>query len=84
MPAYDAFATAAVNVAFPTWFYSAWAIAGLHPLVRRSFHQTSGRQVREAAAGGAAWCWWARTQSVKLKAPKALQALALRPSAHSV
>ena len=34
MPAYDAFATAAVNVAFPTWFYSAWAIAGLHPLVK--------------------------------------------------
>ena len=34
MPAYDAFASAAANVSFPSWFYSAWAIAGLNPLVK--------------------------------------------------
>ena len=35
MPAYDGFATAALNCAFPAWFYTAWAISGLVPLVKR-------------------------------------------------
>ena len=34
MPEYDAFATSAVALALPSWFYSAWAIAGLTPLIK--------------------------------------------------
>ena len=29
MARYSTFATAAMNVTFPTWFYSAWGISGL-------------------------------------------------------
>ena len=36
MPMYDTFATDVAACAFPPWFYSAWAIAGLTPLVKRA------------------------------------------------
>ena len=44
MPRYNRFATAAVNVAFPPWFYSAWSISGLMPLVKARLSQEQLRQ----------------------------------------
>ena len=35
MQMYDEFATAAVNVELPAWFYSAWAVAGIVPIVKK-------------------------------------------------
>ena len=46
MPAYDAFATEVANARLPPWFYSAFAIAGLHPLLK---HQYSPEQREQGA-----------------------------------
>ena len=44
MGRYSTFATAAMNVTFPPWFYSAWAISGLMPLVKSRLSPEQLRQ----------------------------------------
>ena len=46
MARYSNFATAAMNVTFPTWFYSAWGISGLMPLIKS---RLSPEQLRQGA-----------------------------------
>lgn len=58
MESYNEFATAAVNVELPLWFYSAWAIAGVSPLVKAKLtpeQEAAGRtpDVRPVAVGEA-------------------------------
>ena len=36
MPAYGRFAASAAAVSFPPWFYAAWQIGGLTPLVKKA------------------------------------------------
>ena len=42
MESYNEFATAAVNVELPLWFYSAWAIMGVSPLVKAAHARAGG------------------------------------------
>lgn len=44
MARYSTFATAAMNVTFPPWFYSAWGISGLMPLVKSRLSPEQLRQ----------------------------------------
>jgi len=44
MARYSNFATAAMNVTFPPWFYSAWGISGLMPLIKSRLSPEQLRQ----------------------------------------